>query len=299
MPDNYIFKDGAFWPVDANGNPIQTREVPAGADTVQTVITSIPTGDSIPDPASKYTYYMAHPGYKTENLDKFKRVSMDAKQAQQRAVEYILSHPEIYGELTEQDLQNEDVIQALYDKQYKTKAAAHKLNLAFYPQMRYTKPGHIEWKQSYIDDWTEGRTVCGDGVCRSTAIPIQVPQWVKKEVVGTSTQPTTTHSGYSSYLPVMQNDTTYLWKVSPEFITESKTTQNSTPSSKPKESPSSRSTTVTQKTSASPSTRRAASNQGSASTPVKTTTTWMINPFTGERFQMKFGGKMNYFSYFN
>ena len=43
----------------------------------------------------------------------------------------------------------------------------------------------------------------------------------------------------------MQNDTTYLWKVSPEFITESKTTQNSTPSSKPKESPSSRSTTVT------------------------------------------------------
>lgn len=300
MPDSYIFKDEAFWPVDADGNIIQTREVPAGADTVQTIITPIPTGDSIPDPASKYTYYMAHPGYKTKDLDKFKRVNKDDKETQQRAIAYILSHPEIYGELTEEDLKNEDIVQELYNKQYTKSADAKRLNWAFYPQLSYTIPGHLGWRDSYITDWNEYHTVCGGRACRDKAIKIKVPEWVKKDTIETKSHPLTVHTGHSSYLPVMQNDTTYVWSVPPEYETESKAVQNVTTSDGTTGSSSSGNATGTRRTSGSPSTQTSTNSQRSASTSNSNETIkWRINPFTGERTKLKFGGKMNYFSYFN
>lgn len=214
-------KGSSWYQVDPNtGELIYSATKPT--DMTNVLTREVETGEYVDDPNSKETYYTIGGEYSKDVSGKGWRMDSDARRRKREAVNYILSHPEIYGVESRRDLRNDETQERLANMEYSTKMQALRANNFLNPALTKKR---VDW------NWVEtplagtkitrgGCKTCGKWSAKQDAILGNIWHLDRDVYKTTSTVGIDENERYTAQMPVMRTEYAAPFEGREEIVTE-------------------------------------------------------------------------------
>jgi hypothetical protein len=228
-------------------------------------------------------------------MEKYKPYAKSRRDARQ-GVKYILGKPEVFGNLTRQDLKDEAVLQDLAGRTYDKISYADAVRDVVYPQLRYFKPGYFYKKDIPLEACDVTESVCGNAIVSTHTEHLSGVGYQPKQALF-KTAPINKEEYYTQFEPIMKTEYAIPANVTEEEIVE-KDTQTI-----PAQTPVKRTRVRTGVSTTNKSANKPIVTQTSAPTQKITERKYRIirdpnNNIISKTEIQKLGGRLNYFDYF-